>query len=68
MNNWPRYTLKDGWLIDDNGKVCEWQLFKFHDMDETDAEKWLAANDLRGSVRGARTELPQTRRMKGLQK
>lgn len=61
MFDWPIYTLMEGWLIDDSGNVCPCQPMPLLSYTANEAEKWLAENDLRGTVRGSTWKLEQSR-------
>lgn len=45
--HWPYYTLRNGRLYDERGRLVRSPVFP----DAASAEAWLVANDLRGNVR-----------------
>lgn len=62
MLEWPTYNLINGWLVTDSNTMCPDQLSQFSKKTTVnDAEKWLARNDIRGSVRGSSFHLPTSR-------
>ncbi len=62
MFDWPYYTLDNGWLVADDKAICPLQIKQFgRNFTINEAEKWLADNDIRGSVRGSSWKLPHSR-------
>jgi len=50
-HHWPYFTLRNGRLYDERERLAYLNAPLFANVAE--AEAWLAANDLRGNVRGA---------------